>query len=178
VDSTRRRVDANILPLLGPLQVSEIEAQDIVAMVRSIDARGARDIAKRAMETTGQVFRYAIAHGYTKRNPAADIKPRDILKPSQRTNYARVDAKELPNLLRQIEIYQGTPVTRIAMKLIALTFVRTSELIGAKWSEFELEARRWDIPAARMKMRTPHVVPLAKQTVELLGLLRELTGDG
>jgi integrase len=74
---------------------------------------------------------------------------------SLKSNYARIDAKELPNLLRQIEVYQGTHVTRLALKLMALTFVRTSELIGAKWAEFDLEAARWSIPAVRMKMRTP-----------------------
>ena len=81
-------------------------------------------------------------------------------------NYARVDAKELPALLRAIEVYRGTHVTRLAMKLMALTFVRTSELIGAKWVEFDLEAARWDIPAERMKMRTPHIVPLARQALK------------
>jgi integrase len=176
VDSTRRRLASNILPSLGSLQIAEIEAPDIVAMVRAVEARGARDVAKRALETTGQIFRYAIAHGYAKRNPATDIRPRDILKASLKSNYARIDAKELPNLLRQIEVYQGTHVTRLAIKLMALTFVRTSELIGAKWSEFDLELARWDIPAERMKMRTPHIVPLARQSLEVLNLLRALTG--
>ena len=177
VDSTRRQLDANILPAIGHLQITEIEAPDIVAMAKAIDARGARDIAKRAIETTGQVFRYALASGYTRRNPAADFKPRDILRASHKANHARVEVKELPNLLRQIEVYQGTHVTRLAMKLIALTFVRTSELIGAKWSEFDFAEERWDIPKERMKMRTPHIVPLAKQTVEILAMLRDLTGD-
>jgi integrase len=86
------------------------------------------------------------------------------------------DTKELPNLLRQIEVYQGTHVTRLAMKLMALTFVRTSELIGAKWSEFDLEAARWDIPAERMNMRTPHIVPLARQALEVFHMLHPLTG--
>jgi integrase len=157
--------------------VSEIEAPDVVAMVRVIEARGARDIAKRALETTGQVFRYAIAHGCAKRNPAAEIRPQDILKSSIKTNYARVEAKELPHLLRQIEVYPGTHVTRLAIKLMALTFVRTSELIGAKWAEFDLDSARWDIPAERMKMRTPHIVPLAAQSLEVLATLRELTGS-
>ena len=177
VETTRRRLAANVLPFLGALPIAEIEAPAIVAMVGTINARGARDIAKRSMETTGQIFRYAIAHGLTTRNPAAEVRPRDILKPSQKVNYARVEAKELPHLLRQIEVYQGTHVTRLAIKLIALTFVRTSELIGAKWSEFDFEECRWNIPAERMKMRTPHIVPLARQTVELLGTLRDLTGD-
>ena len=97
-----------------------------------------RDVAKRALETTGQIFRYAIAHGHATRNPATDIEPRDVLKPSQKENYARMEAKDLPELLRQIEVYKGTHITRLAMKLMALTFVRTSELIGARWEEFDL----------------------------------------
>lgn len=176
VDSTQRRLASNILPTLGGLQMDDIEAPQIVAMVRAVESRGARDVAKRALETTGQIFRYAIAHGYAKRNPAKEIEPRDILKASVKLNYARVDAKELPNLLREIEVYRGSHVTRLAMKLMALTFVRTSELIGAKWSEIDLETARWDIPAERMKMRTPHVVPLARQSLEVLDMLHGLTG--
>ena len=134
------------------------------------------DIAKRALQTTGQVFRYAIAHGLATRNPAADIKPGDVLGTRKKENYARLDAKELPELLRKIEAYQGTPTTRLAIKLMALTFVRTSELIGARWAEFDLDAKRWDIPAQRMKMKTPHVVPLSTQAVEVLRTLQLLTG--
>jgi integrase len=177
VDSTRRRLDSNILPSLGSLQITQIEAPDVVAMVRTIEARGARDIAKRAMETTGQIFRYAIAHGKVKRNPAQDFRPSDILKATRKTNYARIDEKDLPHLLKEIEVYRGTPLTRLALKLMALTFVRTSELIGARWSEFNMEAARWDIPAERMKMRTPHIVPLSRQSLEILDLLRDLTGS-
>jgi integrase len=177
VDSTRRRLDANILPALGVRPIAEIEAPELVGMVKAIEQRGARDIAKRALETTGQIFRYGIAHGYAKRNPASEIRPSDVLKTTRKVNYARIDAKELPNLLRQIEVYPGTHVTRLAIKLMALTFVRTSELIGAKWAEFDLKASRWNIPEERMKMRTPHIVPLATQAMEILGTLRELTGD-
>jgi integrase len=176
VDSTRRRLDANILPSLGAIAMTEIEAPDIVMMVKTIERRGARDIAKRALETTGQIFRYAIAHGYAKRNPATDIRPSDILKTSIKTNHARIGENELPELLRKIEVYPGTHITRLAMKLMALTFVRTSELIEAPWSEFDLERARWDIPAKRMKMRTPHVVPLSRQAIEVLQMLKELTG--
>jgi integrase len=145
-------------------------------MVKAIEKRGARDIAKRALETVGQVFRYGIAHGYAKRNPAKEITPSDILKPTPKTNYPRIDARELSTLLKRVEIYQGTPVTRLAIRLLAMTFVRTTELIEAKWSEFDLEAARWDIPAARRKMRTPHIVPLSKQALEVLAMLRELNG--
>ena len=176
VDATRRRMDANIFPLLGTRPITDIEAPELVAMVKAIEARGATDLAKRAMENAGQIFRYAIAHGYAKRNPASEIRPADVLKPTHKTNLARIDAKELPALLRAIEVYQGTHVTRLAMKLMALTFVRTSELIKAKWSEFDMEAARWDIPPERMKMRDPHIVPLATQAIEVLEMLRTLTG--
>jgi integrase len=172
----KRRMEADILPCLGARPIAAIEAPELVAMTKAIEQRGARDIAKRALETTGQVFRYAIAHGYARRNPASEIRPSDILKSSRKVNYARVDAKELPNLLRAIEVYKGTHVTRLALKFMALAFVRTSELIGAKWAEFDLEAARWDIPAERMKMRTPHIVPLAKQALDVLDTLQTLTG--
>jgi integrase len=176
VDATRRRMDANIFPLLGARPITEIEAPELVAMVKAIEARGAGDLAKRAMQNVGQIFRYAIAHGCAKRNPASEIRPADVLKPTHKTNLARIDAKELPALLRAIEVYRGTHVTRLAMKLMALTFVRTSELIGARWEEFDVEAARWDIPAERMKMRDPHIVPLASQSIEVLEMLRTLTG--
>jgi integrase len=168
---------SDILPCLGARPIAEIEAPELVAMANAIQDRGARDIAKRALETVGQVFRYSIAHGYSKRNPSSEIRPSDILRSTRKVNYARVDARELPALLRNIEVYQGTHVTRLAMKLIALTFVRTSELIGAKWTEFDLEAGRWNIPPERMKMRTLHIVPMTSQALEVLDTLRTLTGE-
>jgi integrase len=177
VDYVKRRIEADILPCLGARPIAEIEAPELVAMTKAIEQRGARDIAKRALETAGQVFRFAIAHGHARRNPASEIRPSDILKSARKVNYARVDAKELSPLLKAIELYKGTPVTRLAIKLMSFTFVRTSELIGAKWAEFDLEAARWDIPAERMKMRTPHIVPLAKQAIEVLEMLRTLTGE-
>jgi integrase len=177
VDSVRRRMAADILPCLGARPIAKIEAPELVAMANAIQDRGARDIAKRALETVGQVFRYGIAHGLATRNPATEIRPSDILKSTPKTNYARIDAKELPTLLRRIEVYQGKQVTRLAMKLMAMTFVRTTELIEAKWTEFDLENARWDIPTERMKMRTPHIVPLARQALEVLEMLRDFTGS-
>lgn len=177
-DYVERRLKADVFPRLGARPIAEIEAPEVVATVRAIEDRGVRDLAKRALETTGQIFRYAIANGYARRNPAAEFKPSDILKASQRVNFARVDAKELPELLRSIEVYRGTPVTRLAVRLLSLTFVRTRELIGARWSEFDLDNARWDIPAERMKMKTPHIVPLPRQAVEVLRSLHRLTGNG
>jgi integrase len=178
VDATRRRLEANVYPAIGSRPIALIEPPELVAMVKRIEARGAGDLAKRALETTGQVFRYAIAHGYARRNPATEFKPPDVLRPTKKVNLARVDASELPDLLRAIEIYRGKVLTRLAMKLLALTFVRTSELIEARWNEIDFKARRWNIPAQRMKMDTPHIVPLSRQSIEVLEMLRSLTGRG
>ena len=172
-----RRMTADILPALGMRPVAEITAPEIVKMVKAVEGRGAREIAKRVLETTNQIFRYAIAHNRAERNPAADVKPRDILKPRRKDNYACVDARELPALLKAIEGYTGKNMTRLAMKLLTLTLVRTSELVEAPWSEFDLDGARWDISKERMKARKPHIVPLSRQAVEILRTLRGMS-DG
>lgn len=171
-----RRLEADVSPAIGKRPVAEIEAPELVAMMKAIEKRGALDIAKRALQTCSQIFRYAIAHGLAKRNPAVEIRPSDVLASRKKENYARLDSKELPELLRKIEVYNGSTVTRVAIKLMSMTFVRTSELIGARWEEFDLDGGRWDIPASRMKMKTPHVVPLSTQAVTLLRSLHTLTG--
>ena len=173
-----RRFEANVFPYIGARPVSDVQAPELVAMLKAIEARGVSDLAKRALQTSSQVFRYAIAHGLAKRNPSTDIKPGDVLASRQKQNLARIDGKELPDLLRHVDAYQGAVTTRLAMKLMAMTFVRTTELIGARWSEFDLEAARWDIPAERMKMKTPHIVPLSRQAVNLLKTLQLISGHG
>jgi integrase len=176
-ETTRNRLKVNVYPVLGERPVAEVEPMELVQLAKGIESRGASDMAKRILQIVGMVFRYAVAHGYSKRNPAAEIRPSDILKPTRKTNMARIDAKELPALLRSIEVYEGRQLTRLAIKLMALTFVRTSELIGARWEEFDIDARRWSIPATRMKMKTPHIVPLSTQAIEVLELLRTISGN-
>ena len=171
-----RRLETDVFPTLGHRPIGDIKTPEVVAMLKAIAKRGVIDIAKRCHQMTGQVFRYAIAHGLASDNPAFNVRPSDVLPSTSQTNYARIDAKELPQLLRRIEAYQGNPATRVAIKLMALTFVRTSELIGARWDEFDFNAAQWRIPATRMKMKSPHIVPLAWQTLELLAILREVTG--
>lgn len=175
--TTQRRLKADLLPRLGARPVSEIKPRELVVMMKAIEERGASDVARRALQTASKIFRFAIANDLAERNPASEIHPSDILKAVPSGNFARIDATELPTLLRAIDVYRGTQITRLAMKLLAHTFVRTSELIEAKWSEFDLENGRWNIPAERMKMRTPHIVPLARQTVELLRELYKWTGS-
>ena len=173
-----RRLEADVFPALGARPLAGITAPQLLAMAKAIEARGAVDIAKRSLQTCGQIMRYAVAHGLIERNPAADVKPADALKPRTKANYARLDEKEVPELLRKIEAYQGSAYTRLAMKLMALTFVRTGELIAAPWAEFDLEAAQWRIPADRMKMKTPHIVPLAPQAIEVLQALHTISGAG
>ncbi|MDI1267804.1 MAG: tyrosine-type recombinase/integrase [Polaromonas sp.] len=176
-DYVMRRLEADVFPALGARPVASVTAPQLLAMAKAIEVRGAVDIAKRSLQTCGQIMRYAVAHGLIERNPAADVKPADALKAHKKENYARLDAREMPELLRKIEAYQGSAFTRLAMKLIALTFVRTGELIGARWEEFDLDAAEWRIPAERMKMRTPHIVPLAPQAVEVLQALHTASGS-
>lgn len=171
-----RRLEADVFPAIGGKPVGDVTAPQLLALAKKIESRGALDIARRAWQTCGQVFEYALAHGQIDRNPAKDVRPGAALKPRQQGHYARVDAKELPELLRKIHAYQGSAYTRLAMQLMALTFVRTGELIAARWDEFDLDAAEWRIPPARMKMKTPHIVPLSTQAVDVLRCLHELRG--
>lgn len=171
-----RRLESDIFPVIGKKPINELNAPIILMAIKKIESRGALDIAKRALSTCGQVLRYAVAHGFAERNPAADIKPSDVLKPAKKTNYARLDQKELPELLRKMDTYDGQPLTRLALQLMALTFVRTSELIGARWDEIDLNKRLWRIPADRMKMKTPHIVPLSNQSIIVLNQIKKISG--
>jgi integrase len=177
-DYVVRRLEADVFPAFGHKSIDDVTPADIRKLMLAIESRGARDVAKRAHETTSQIFRYAVAHGIASRNPAADFKPKDILAEVREENFSRVDAKELPALLAKMVDYDGDAITRLAMRLIAYTFVRTSELIESEWPEFDLDNARWDIPAERMKMDTPHIVPLSRQSVGVLRALNLLTGNG
>jgi integrase len=179
-ESVWRRINGDILPVIGHLPISKIETPAIVAVAKRIEARGASELARRAIGNIEQVYRFANVHGITTHNPTLNMKPRDVLKSVPTKNYARIGARELPDLLRKIDVYRGTHVTRIAILLLTHTFVRTSELIKAPWEEFDFKAKRWTIPAERMKgtaYPTPHIVPLATQTLALLETLHSLTGD-
>ena len=168
------RLESDVFPAVGPISFEAVTTAQLVTCALAIEARGAPEYAKRALQTAAQIGRYAVAHGIAARNTAADIKPSDVLKPMNKANHPRLDAGELPELLRRIDAYDGSSYTRGALKLMALTFVRTSELIGAHWNEFDFDAAQWRIPAARMKMKTPHVVHLSKQSIAVLKELQSL----
>ena len=115
--------------------------------------RGALDVASRVLQRTSAVFRYAIQTGRATSNPAADMK--GVLKTRKVEHRAAISRDELPEFLKELDSYPGDPVTRLALKLIILTFVRTGELRGARWGEFDVDQWQWRIPEERMKMRSP-----------------------
>ncbi len=170
-----RRLEADIFSALGSRPINEITAPELLMVLRAIEKRGAIDIAHRALQTSGQIFRYAIATGRAERDIAADL--RGALKTRKKENYARLDAKELPEFLSKLEDYDGDLQTKLAFKLLLLTFVRTGELRGARWDEIDLEKAEWRIPAERMKMREVHIVPLSKQALTTLNALKAINGQ-
>lgn len=170
-----RRLEIDILPTLGDTPANALTAAQVRDCIKAIEARGALDIAKRQLQKCSQIMRYAVAHDLAERNPVADIQPSDILPARKKRNYSRIDAKELPQLLRDMVAYVGGEHTRLALQLMALTFVRTGELIGARWGEFDMVAGRWSIPADRMKMKTPHIVPLSEQALAVLEKLQAVS---
>jgi integrase len=172
-----RRLELDIFPEIGNRPINTITAPQLLDTMRKIEKRGAHEIARRILQSVSQIFRYAIVTGRAERNPAADLK--GALKPYRKGHYAALDSKDLPEFLRAVEQNDARlfVTTRNAMKLLMLTFVRTGELINAKWDEFDFEARQWTIPAERMKMRNSHIVPLSRQTLEILKAQRELTGQ-
>ena len=139
-DYVGRRLTGDIYPAIGSLPIASIEAPKIVALCKRIEARGAYEIARRTMETIGQVFRFGVANGHCQRNPVADVRPEDVFKPTTKGHHARVEVDKLPSLLSAMYDYQGTAVTKFAMRLTAYTVVRTGELLGAEWSEVNLDA--------------------------------------
>jgi integrase len=173
VGYTERRLNDDILSRIGDRPIDDVQAPEIVSMVCAIEARGASDVARRALQTTNQVFRFGIAHGLTRQNPASMFQPGDVLKKVRTENFSRLDKSEFPSLLRKIEGYSGSPVTRLSLKLMALVFLRTSEMIQGEWSEIKFSEARWEIPSERMKGgRRPHIVPLSKQAIAVLKELR------
>lgn len=179
VEGYRVKVEAwmtgDVYPYIGARPVAELAAPEFLRVARRIEERGAIESAHRVLQTCGQIMRYAIATGRTDRNPVADLKGA-LAAPAERHHAAITDPAELGGLLRAIEGYTGDVVTRAALKLSALLFVRPGELRHAEWAEIDLDAAEWNIPAGKMKMRQPHLVPLCGQAVVILRELQPLTG--
>jgi integrase len=171
------RLENDVFPWLGSKSIADVTPKELLSTINRIVDRGAVESAHRVLQNCGQIFLYAIVTGRAERNPAADL--RGALPKVKQTHRAAItDSKAIGSLLRAIDTYQGTLVTRCALRLAPLLFVRPGELRHAEWSEIDLEAAQWNIPAEKMKMREPHLVPLSTQAVEILRELQPLTGRG
>lgn len=164
----------NLFPRIGRQPITSITAPMLLGALRPIEARGALEVAARARRWAGEVFRYAIATGRATDDPAAVLK--GALKTGQPKHYPALRRDELGDFLRKLTEYPGRPETRLAVQLLMLTFVRPGELRAAQWPEFDLDGAEWRIPAARMKGRIEHVVPLSRQGLAVLRELQALTG--
>lgn len=171
------RLERDIFPVLGGRPVWDITAPMLLEALRRIESRGAVDTAHRALQTCGQVFRYAIATGRAEHNIAADLK--GALPPVRGGHFASVkEPAAVGGLLRAIDAYTGNIIVRAALRIAPYVLVRPVELRRAEWAEFNLDANEWRIPATRMKMRELHIVPLARQVKEILAELHQYTGGG
>ncbi len=162
---------------IGQRPVSEIEPFEMLEAVRKYETTGRTETAHRGLQFASQVFRYAIANQLAASDPTRDL--RGALTSHKSKHHAAIlEPKKAGELLRAMDGYDGSPVTKIALQLSALLFVRPGELRHAEWSEIDVEAAVWRIPGDKMKGRIEHVVPLATQSLALLEYLRGLTGDG
>lgn len=172
-----RRLEKDIFPWLGKRPIAEITAPELLSVLRRMESRGAIETAHRASQNCGQVFRYAIATGRAERDPSHDLK--GAIPPAKKKHHASIiKPTAIGELLRAIDGYQGHFVTKCALRLAPLVFVRPGELRHAEWNEFNLAIGEWRIPAEKMKMRVTHIVPLSTQAIAVIRELRALTGDG
>jgi integrase len=173
-DRIMRRLERDVFPWLGKRPIAEIKAPELLAVLRRIESRGAQETAHRVMQNCGQVLRYAVATGRAERNPTGDL--RGALPPPKEKHYASIiEPKRVAEMLHAIDSYRGFFATRCALQLAPLVFVRPGELRKAQWPEIDFDKGEWRIPAARMKMREQHIVPLSRQAIEILRNLEPLT---
>ncbi len=171
-----KRLENYVFPWLGKLPITQVRAVDILDCVRRLEHQRTHSTARRVLQTTGQVIRYAILTGRAETDVARHLSK--ALVPRTVKHAASIKSpREVGALLRAIDGYDGRLVTKFALRLAPLVFVRPGELRHATWAEFDFVQREWRIPAGRMKARQPHIVPLSRQALSLLRELRPLTGD-
>jgi integrase len=167
---------ADVYPAIGGRPMAQIKPREVVAVVKAIEDRGAAEAAGRVLQRIRAVYRYAVVHERIEVNPMLDLKPSELLKPRQVRHRAALSDKALPGFLAALDAYAGDVTTLAALRLLMLTAVRPGELRGARWAEIDTEAAEWRIPAERMKMKAPHIVPLSRQALELIESMRAVSG--
>lgn len=176
-EKVQRWLDQNLIPVIGKKPIADIKPRDVLAAMQKMEARGAVESAHRVKQLCGQIFRFAVALDLVERDVTVDL--RGALAPTMRRNFSAItEPKQVGALMRAIYDYHGYPAAVAALKLAPLVFVRPGELRAAEWAEFDLDAAEWRIPAAKMKMKIEHLVPLSRQAVDILRNLYPITGDG
>ncbi|MFT7042356.1 MAG: integrase [Candidatus Azotimanducaceae bacterium] len=170
-------LERDLFPLLGSLPVTSITAPRLLAALRRIEARGVIETANRTKQIAGQIFRYAIATGRAEQDPSKDLTGA-LQNPDKKHFAAITKPAEVGQLLQAINEFRGTTVVRAALRLSPLLFQRPGEMRAMEWDEIDFEAKRWEIPGHKMKMRQPHIVPLSDQALKILRDLQPLTGQG
>ncbi|HBY2488463.1 TPA: DUF4102 domain-containing protein [Klebsiella pneumoniae] len=165
----------DIFPCIGQQPVNEIKPLVLLNVLRRMESRGATEKAKKVRQRCSEVFRYAIVTGRAEYNPAADLT--SAMSGHESKHYPFLTVEELPDFFKALSGYTGSPLIVLAARLLILTGVRTGELRGAFWSEFDLEKAVWEIPAERMKMKRPHLVPLSTQALEIVQQLKVMSGQ-
>jgi integrase len=171
----KSRFENTVFPIIGDIPINKLNAPELLSFLRRIESAGTLDTAHRIHQTIGQIFRYAIATGRAERDVSADL--RGALAPVRKKSHSHLKEDEIPEFLKALENYEGDLQTKLGLKLLMLTFVRTIELRGAKWQEINFDKAEWRIPAERMKMREIHVVPLSTTVVNLFNQLKIINGD-
>jgi len=173
----KQRLEGYVFPWIGKLPAADINAPEVLRVLRRIESRGTLETARRVKIIIGQVLRYAVATGRADRDCTADLKGA-IAPPKEKHMAAITDPQQFGALLRAIDAYPGSFIVKCALQFLTLTFVRPGELRHAEWQEIDFEAEQWSIKAEKMKMKAPHIVPLSRQALDLLKELRPLTGSG
>lgn len=169
-----KRLEGDIFPKLGNRPINKVTAPELLSVLRLIEKRDALDLTRTIAQYCTRVFAYAIATGRAERNPAMDL--RGALKTPVTKHHAHLKVSDLPEFLQKLESYDGELQTKLGLKLLMLTFVRTTELRGAEWTEIDWDKAEWRIPASRMKMKDPHIVPLSTQTLAIFRELQQHNG--
>src|SRR5215472_92698 len=169
----RLSLERDAFPSIGEQSIGSISAQDCLAIVKAVEKRGALDVAARVAQRLANVFQYGVLTGKCANNTARDL--RGVIKQRKVQHRAALARADIPEFIEKLASYDGTPETRLAIRLLMLTFVRPGELRGAQWSEFDFRHSEWRVPPERMKMGTEHIVPLSKQALELLEQLKKYT---
>lgn len=164
----------DVFPYIGHRPIKDIKPLELLAVLSKLEERGATEKLKKVRQRCGEVWKYAIVTGRAEYNPAPDLA--SATKPHKREHYAHLSATELPEFLHSLSGYMGSQLVRTAMQLMILTGVRPGEMRNAEWSEIDLDKALWEIPAGKMKMRRPHLVPLPIQAVTLLREIQPISG--